>query len=81
MALDGRLDEAAWAEADVARGFEQREPDEGAAATQPTEVRILHGPDALWLGAVLHDAAPDSVVARLGRRDDPVVADWFYALS
>ena len=78
VVMDGRLDEAAWAAADVARGFVQQEPREGEPATQPTEVRVLHADDALYVGARLTDSSPDSVEARVARRDQAVQGDWFY---
>ena len=56
ITLDGSLDEAAWATAQPATGFLQFEPSEGAPASQPTEVRVLYGPGALYVGAVLRDA-------------------------
>ncbi len=76
IAVDGRLDEAAWAGAEVATGFLQLEPDEGDPASQPTEVRVLYGPAALYVGAVLHDD-PARVRRPLSRRDDAGDADLF----
>src|SRR6185295_17853370 len=42
MTVDGALDEPAWSGAPVITGFRQRDPDEGQAATEQTEVRILY---------------------------------------
>ena len=53
--LDGILDEAAWAEATPAAPLTQRDPDEGAASTEQTEIRVLLGGDALYVGARLSD--------------------------
>ncbi|MEQ8330339.1 MAG: DUF5916 domain-containing protein [Longimicrobiales bacterium] len=78
VTVDGRLDEAAWAAATPARDFVQLVPDEGRAATEPTEVRVLVDDDALYVGARLTDGRPDAIVARLGRRDQDIQADWFY---
>jgi hypothetical protein len=76
LEIDGRLDEPAWAEAPSIRTFTQREPDEGAAVSQPTEVRILFDDDALYVGARLEDTG--SVTTRLGRRDMTLLdSDWF----
>jgi hypothetical protein len=76
LRIDGRLDEAAWAEAPVIHELTQREPDEGQPGSQPTEVRILYDDEALYVGARLHDAGP--VTARLGRRDMSLLdSDWF----
>jgi hypothetical protein len=67
--VDGRLDEAAWAAAEPATDFTQAYPNPGAAATQRTEVRVLVGPDALYVGARMLDTHPDSIAALLTRRD------------
>lgn len=75
--VDGVLDEADWQQAPVASDFRQFEPHEGAPATLPTEVRILYGPDALYVGALLHDPEPDLILRTLGRRDEFNQADWF----
>src|SRR5262249_26109210 len=40
--LDGRLDEAIWAQARPATEFSQTAPHEGDPATERTEVRILY---------------------------------------
>lgn len=77
VALDGRLDEPAWRQAPVADGFRQYVPDEGAAPSLPTEVRVLYGDDALYVGATLHDDQPDRILQTLGRRDAFNQADWF----
>ncbi len=75
--LDGRLDEAAWQDAEAATGFTQFRPEVGAEPSQRTAVRILYTNEALYVGARMYDAAPDSIVARLARRDDEAYSDWF----
>lgn len=77
ISLDGRLDDPAWAQAQPSTRFTQRIPREGDPATERTEVRLLYDDDALYVGARLYDAAPDSVVALLARRDRIVSADRF----
>ena len=67
ITIDGRLDEAAWRRARPITGFRQYQPDEGAPAAWPTEVRILYGPNALYIGARM--GQPGGVVAPLARRD------------
>lgn len=69
LRLDGRLDDAAWAAALPATGFTQAYPDPGAPASEPTEVRVLVGPDAVYVGARMFDSHPDSIAAQLSRRD------------
>ncbi|HMB90888.1 MAG TPA: DUF5916 domain-containing protein [Rhodothermales bacterium] len=77
ISVDGRLDEAMWQEAPVIDGFKQREPVEGAAPTERTAVRVLYDNEALYIGARMYDASPDSILARLGRRDADLNADAF----
>ena len=48
--VDGRLDEAVWAEAPVATGFVQFEPDAGQPASEHTEARVLYDGAALYVG-------------------------------
>ncbi len=77
IALDGRLDEAAWAQAEAATGFRQAEPNEGQPATQQTEIRLLFDDDALYIGARMHDTEGASGVrSRLIRRDGHTDSDW-----
>ena len=80
IALDGRLDDAAWRDAPVARGFTQRRPHARSAATQATEVRVLHDDAHLYVGFRLLDAAPDSIVAIRARRDFAGHSDWAHVL-
>jgi hypothetical protein len=76
-AIDGRLDDAVWNTADTARGFRQIEPDEGAPATEPTELRVLYDNANLYVGVRLYDREPGKIVNRLSRRDDDADADRF----
>jgi hypothetical protein len=75
--LDGRLDEPAWASASPATSFTQYDPTEGAPATEKTEVRVLVGADALYIGAKLYESNPANIRPRLSRRDEPVDGDVF----
>ncbi|HYE57019.1 MAG TPA: sugar-binding protein, partial [Rhodothermales bacterium] len=68
--VDGRLDEATWAAAPAIEGFRQNRPSEGAPASQRTVVRVLYDDNAIYVGARMYDTAPDSIISRLGRRDD-----------
>lgn len=77
ISIDGRLDEADWETAPSISGFRQLRPQEGASASQRTEVRVLYGEDALYVGATLYDDHPDRIRARLARRDQRNQADWF----
>jgi hypothetical protein len=79
--LDGRLDDAAWAHAEVATGFVQQRPTPGEAATQRTEARILFARDAVYIGMRMWDSAPDSIATQLARRDATGLhSDWAHVL-
>ena len=75
--LDGVLDEAAWAGAMPAPHLTQRDPDEGAPPTEQTDIRVLLGDDALYVGAQLSDHTPSRIRARLTRRDADSESDRF----
>lgn len=77
ISIDGRLDEAVWQQVEPASGFVQYEPHEGAPASQQTEVRVLYGPENVYVGVLLHDSEPEKIQDNLGRRDEINQADWF----
>lgn len=77
VAIDGRLTDAAWQQATVAGGFVQKSPVEGMPAEHATEVRVLYDDDAIYIGARMFDAAPQTIARQLVRRDDEGNADWF----
>ncbi len=72
---DGVLDEPSWQAATPATQFYQQTPDQGANATMNSEFRVLFDDQALYIGARLYDAAPESIRANLGRRDTSLPAD------
>ena len=67
--LDGRVDEAWWSSIDPATGFVQRNPDEGAAATEETEVRFAYDDENLYIGIRCMDSEPQAAVMTQNRRD------------
>jgi hypothetical protein len=76
ITIDGRLDEAAWAQATPITQFRQSQPNEGAAASLGTEVRILYDNEALYIGARMSDPLGASGIrAPLARRDQLLAAD------
>ncbi|MFZ1688037.1 MAG: DUF5916 domain-containing protein, partial [Flavobacteriales bacterium] len=77
IAVDGVLDEAIWATARVGDEFVQNEPRPNEPATQRTAVRVVYDDVALYIGAVLYDPHPDSVMMRLSGRDQIGITDWF----
>jgi hypothetical protein len=75
--IDGKLDEAVWAQARPATQFYQTAPHEGEPATERTDVRIAFDDDALYIGARLFDSDPTGVRGQLARRDASTEADLF----
>jgi len=77
IVLDGRLDEAVWKTAPAATGFTQNDPQDGAPATEPTDVWLAYDDHALYVAAFCHDSDPAKIRKRLGRRDAQTDSDWF----
>jgi Domain of unknown function (DUF5916) len=70
ISVDGLLEEPAWSSAPPVSGFRQRDPDEGAPATEGTVVRVLYDRDTLYVGVLALDREPAKVVARILQRDE-----------
>lgn len=75
--MDGFLNEADWKTAPKAVDFLEINPTEGKAPKFPTEVSILYNDYAVYVGAMMYDTAPDSILRQLGERDDDLNADNF----
>ncbi len=73
--IDGRLDDVAWQSAAPVEGFRQREPQEGAEATERTRVRIVYDQTSLYIAAELADSAPTDIRASELRRDNTLESD------
>jgi hypothetical protein len=70
VVIDGRLDESAWLAATPITSFTQQDPEESAAPSERTEVRILYDDDALYIAARMHDrGGAKAVHGTLTRRD------------
>ena len=67
--LDGSVDEDLWRAVPPATGFVQQNPDEGAPATERTEVRIAFDDRNLYFGIVCFDRQPENIVVTQNRRD------------
>ncbi len=75
--IDGRLTDPQWQQATPFTDFLQSDPHEGQPASQRTEVRVLLGDDALYVGARMFDSEPEKLRTRLSRRDNAVSTDRF----
>ncbi len=77
--VDGVLDEPFWDRIPPVTGFRQRDPVDGAPASERTEVRIAYDEQALYFGFTFFDSEPDrirrSILHRGGRidKDDRVI--------
>lgn len=74
--LDGKLTEPIW-QSEPIKDFIQRDPVEGAASTEKTEVWIAYDNNNLYVAAHLYDTKPESIDASLARRDGYTNSDWF----
>ena len=84
--IDGYLDEELWQFAPLLTGFVQADPQEGAPASEETEVRILYDNAAIYIGVWLHDSDMSQIVitdtsrdAGLGGQDSfQIIFDTFH---
>src|SRR4029077_8208432 len=77
VVIDGVLSDAIWASAQRVAAFQQRDPVEGVAPTESTVVWVAYDDAELYVAARMYDAHPDSIIARLGRRDATTNSDRF----
>ena len=69
LRLDGLLDERVYQDVAPVTEFIQQEPDEGALATDQTEVWVMFDADTLYIAARCWSAEPDRMVANEMKRD------------
>ncbi|WP_242927817.1 DUF5916 domain-containing protein [Pontibacter vulgaris] len=67
--IDGKLEPEVWQQVTPATDFITFDPANGKPSAQKTEVYTLYDNDAVYIGAILYDTAPDSVLTQLGYRD------------
>ncbi|HKO15507.1 MAG TPA: DUF5916 domain-containing protein [Gemmatimonadaceae bacterium] len=75
LRLDGRLNDPSWATADSITDFRQREPVEGAPASERTVVKVLRDAEALYVGVRAYDRSPAAIRASQLRRDADLSSD------
>lgn len=78
--IDGRLEEAVWAQAARLTEFTQYSPVDGRPAEQVTEVLLWYSPTAIHFG-VRATAEPGSVRAHLAERDRGIIPDDYIELQ
>ncbi len=79
--IDGLLNDAIWQSAPVATEFFQYEPFNDRKAEKVTNVRILYDDNALYVGAMMYDESPDSILTELGFRDSEELNADFFAIE
>ena len=80
MKIDGLLNDPAWQAAQFQGQFTQREPEEGAPASEKTEVGFLYDEKNLYIGVKCYDSEPDKIIAREMRRDAIVDDDDYFEM-
>lgn len=80
LRLDGVLDEPAWAAADSVVDFTQRDPVEGAPASERTVVRFVGTAEGLWVGVRAYDRDPAGIRHAQLRRDARLGTDDSFTL-
>ena len=75
MRLEGTLAEAVWSRADSITDFRQREPLEGATASERTVVKVLRDAEALYVAVYAYDRNPPAIRASQLRRDADLSSD------
>lgn len=75
VTLDGSLAEAAWLGADSIVDFRQREPLEGAPASERTVVKVLRGAEHIYVAVRAYDRDMSAVRASQLRRDADLSSD------
>ena len=71
--IDGQvLEDPIWLGIAPVTGFTQTTPEEGAPASERTEVRIAYSNDTLFFGVICYDSDPSTIIVSDSRRDSPL---------
>ncbi|HKK67883.1 MAG TPA: hypothetical protein VJ946_06710, partial [Bacteroidales bacterium] len=75
--INGILDDSAWRLAQGTNSFTQYDPSHGENPTFKTITKFLYDDEALYIGAMMYDTHPDSILTELDERDNTPNADRF----
>ena len=75
ITVDGKLDDAAWANAVWISDFVQKRPREGAHPSDSMRIAIVYDDDAVYVGARMFSRDPAKIQAPLSRRDNTFQAE------
>jgi hypothetical protein len=67
--IDGRVNDAIWQTVKPYTSFTQQDPNEGAPATENTEVRVIVGKGTIYIGIIAFDSDPSKIIVSQARRD------------
>jgi hypothetical protein len=71
--IDGQVSgDPVWQSVPAASEFWQEQPNEGAPASERTEVRVGYTDTTLYVGVILFDSNPSAIVISDARRDAPL---------
>src|SRR5689334_19555193 len=74
--LDGAFTESVWDGVPTVSDFKQREPNDGAAPSFATDVKVVYDASNLYVAVRAHDPQPDRLVGLRTRRDAQSPSDW-----
>ena len=79
ISIDAELNEASWANAEVATDFVSLEPINGTPIPEEfrTEAKVLYSNDAVYIGVKLYDPNPEKILKELVERDEIGTSDFF----
>src|ERR1700741_2380970 len=66
--IDGNLNDSCWINAEPAGDLIQNMLHPGLPAEQKSDVRIVYDDAAIYIGAMLYDSSPDSILHELSTR-------------
>lgn len=73
--IDGEITDAVWDEVEWGGDFIEQRPDDNTLPSFQTKFKVLYDDKNLYFAIRAFDSAPDSIVRRMGRRDN-VDGDW-----
>ncbi|HET9571699.1 MAG TPA: DUF5916 domain-containing protein [Bacteroidales bacterium] len=76
LTIDAILDEAVYSQVAPATDFTQLQPYNGKPSAQPSKVWFFYDENAIYVGAMLYDSAPDSIFNFLTERDNIGTSDY-----
>jgi hypothetical protein len=77
LEIDGILDESLYSTT-ANDHLIQFQPNNGVLGSEKTEFWIGYDDNALYIGAMMYDSNPDSIIARMSRRDGGETSDMLY---